>query len=117
MLDKRNFYINGKWVSPVKSNDLEVINPSSETPFAVISLGDQIDTDNAVNAANNAFSDWSTVPKNDRIALVERILAQYEARADDMAEAISTEMGAPIDLAKVQQVPTGVMHTKNFIKT
>ena len=117
MLDKRNFYINGKWVPPVKSNDLEVINPSSETPFAVISLGDQIDTDNAVNAANNAFSDWSTVPKNERIALVERILAQYEARADDMAEAISTEMGAPIDLAKVQQVPTGVMHTKNFIKT
>ena len=55
MLDKRNFYINGKWVKPLKSNDFEVINPSNEEPFAVISLGSKDDTDAAVNAAKKAF--------------------------------------------------------------
>ena len=51
MLDKRNFYINGKWVKPLKSNDFEVINPSNEESFAVISLGSKEDTDSAVKAA------------------------------------------------------------------
>ena len=51
MIDKRNFYINGKWVKPSKPNDFEVINPSNEEPFAVISLGSKEDTDVAVKAA------------------------------------------------------------------
>jgi NAD-dependent aldehyde dehydrogenases len=55
MLDKRNFYINGKWVKPSKSNDFEVVNPSNEEPFAVISLGSKEDTDAAVKAAKEAF--------------------------------------------------------------
>ena len=49
MLDKRNFYINGKWVKPSKSNDFEVIDPSTEEPFAIISLGSIEDTDKAVS--------------------------------------------------------------------
>ena len=56
MLDKRNFYINGKWVKPSKSNDFEVINPSNEEPFAVISLGSKGDIDFAVKAAKNSFN-------------------------------------------------------------
>ena len=55
MLDKKNFYINGKWVKPLKPKDFEVINPSNEEPFAVISLGSKDDTDAAVNAAKKAF--------------------------------------------------------------
>ncbi len=51
MLNKKNFYINGKWIKPSKPNDFEVINPSNEEPFAVISLGSKDDTDIAVNAA------------------------------------------------------------------
>ena len=58
MLDKKNFYINGKWVKPFKSKDFEVINPSNEEPFAVISLGSKDDTDAAVNAAKKAFFKW-----------------------------------------------------------
>ena len=58
MLDKRNFYINGKWIRPSKTRDFEVINPSNEDPFAVISLGSKEDTDSAVNAAKKAFVKW-----------------------------------------------------------
>ena len=57
MLEKKNFYINGKWVSPSKANDFEVINPSSEDPFATISLGSVEDTNEAVKAAKNAFEE------------------------------------------------------------
>ena len=116
MLDKRNFYINGKWVPPIKENDFEVINPSNEKAFAIISLGNKADTDNAVVAARRAFKDWSLVPVEDRIILVEKILEEYSSRADEMAEAISSEMGAPIDFSKKQQVPTGMQHIKNFIR-
>ena len=116
MLEKREFYIDGQWVSPAKANDFEVIDPSNEEPCAIISLGDQADTDAAVAAAVRAFESWPFAPKAERIALAERILEIYERRADEMAEAISLEMGAPIDMAKQQQAPAGAGHIKNFIE-
>ncbi len=115
ILDKRQFYINGRWVDPVKADDLEVINPSNEQVCAVISLGDQADTDAAVAAANAAFPDWSSTSKDKRIALVEKILAIYSERVDEMAHAISTEMGAPIDLASTAQAGSGMSHIRNFL--
>ena len=116
MLEKREFYINGRWVSPAKTNDFEVINPSNEEPCAVISLGDQADIDAAVAAAKEAFPSWAVTPKEERLALAERILEVYKARTDEMAEAISLEMGAPIDMAKAQQAPAGIGHIMNFIR-
>ncbi len=116
MLEKREFYIDGRWVAPARANDFEVINPSNEEPCAVISLGDQADTDAAVAAAKIAFATWAFTPKEERIALVERILENYEARADEMAQAISLEMGAPIDWARHQQQPAGTWHIKNFLR-
>ena len=116
MLERREFYINGGWVSPAVANDLEVIDPSNEEPCAVISLGGQADTDAAVAAAKAAFPGWAATPKPERIALVERILEVYSARAEDMAKAISLEMGAPIDMAKAQQAPAGMGHIKNFLR-
>ena len=116
MLEKREFYINGRWVSPAKTNDFEVINPSNEEPCAVISLGDQADTNAAVTAAKEAFPSWAVTPKEERLALAERILEVYKARTDEMAEAISLEMGAPIDMAKAQQAPAGIGHIMNFIR-
>ena len=116
MLEKQQFYINGQWVDPAKANDLEVINPSNEQVCAVISLGDQADTDAAVAAANAAFADWSSTSKEERIALVEKLLAVYRERADEMAQAISTEMGAPIDLASTAQAGSGMSHINNFIR-
>ena len=116
MLEKREFYIDGQWVAPAKAKDLEVINPSNEEPCAVISLGDQADTDAAVAAARRAFGRWSVSAKTERIELVERILEIYSARAEDMAATISLEMGAPIDMAKAAQAPAGMGHMKNFLR-
>ena len=65
MLDKRNFYINGKWVKPYNSNDFEVINPSNEEPFAIISLGSKEDTNAAVKAAKESFIKWKETSKEE----------------------------------------------------
>jgi aldehyde dehydrogenase (NAD+) len=115
MLEKRDFYIGGTWVAPQAGTDCDVIDPSTEEACAVISMGGQADTDAAVAAAKAAFPAWSATPKAERIALVERILEVYNARADDMSKAISTEMGAPIDLATQQQTPCGPWHIENAL--
>jgi aldehyde dehydrogenase (NAD+) len=115
MITKRDFYINGAWVAPRAPRDCDVIDPSTEEVCAVISLGDQADTDAAVAAAKAAFASWSVTPPATRAAVVRRILDQYEARADEMARAISLEMGAPIDLARESQAPCLPWHLKNFL--
>ncbi|MCO4757433.1 MAG: aldehyde dehydrogenase family protein [Oceanospirillaceae bacterium] len=116
MLEKREFYINGQWVSPARTNDFEVINPSTEEPCAVISLGAKEDTDAAVAAARNAFEGWSQTSKEERMALLEKLYAIYKARSAEMAEAISTEMGAPMALAKTAQWGAGAGHIKNLMR-
>ena len=117
MLDKRKFYINGQWIDPSTPNDLEVINPSIDESFAVISLGDTKDTNAAVEAAKKAFIPWSKTSKEEKIVLLKRLHEIYESKWDDMSKAISMEMGAPIDLASEQQTFTGSNHIKTFIKT
>ncbi len=116
MLEKRDFYINGAWVAPAARNDLDVIDPSTEEVCAVISLGGQADTDAAVAAASGAFEAWAfdTAPEARR-ALVEKLLEIYQARAEEMAQAMSLEMGAPIDWARQQQVGAGSWHISNFL--
>jgi len=116
VLDKRVFYIDGQWQSPAKANDFEVINPSNEEPCAVISLGGQADTNAAVEAANVAFDVWRETPKEERLALIEKLAGIYMARAEDMGEAISLEMGAPIAMAKAAQAGAGAVHIKSFIR-
>ena len=116
MLDKRKFYINGQWVDPSTKNDFDVINPSDETACAVISLGSQADTDAAVAAAKAALPSWSISTKADRVALLERLYDIYERRMDDMAEAISMEMGAPIDFSKASQATSGTDAIKEFTR-
>ena len=116
MLDKRKFYINGQWIAPSVANDYAVINPATEQACATISLGDQADTDAAVAAAKQAFSSWSQTPKQQRLQLIELLLLEYQKRWSEMAQAISTEMGAPIDLADVAQTGSGYGHIENFIE-
>lgn len=115
MLDKRKFYINGAWVSPAKTHDFDVINPATEEVCAVISLGDKADTDAAVSAAKDAFDSWAETPHSDRLTLIKALYSEYKKRAGDMAQAISMEMGAPIDLASTAQVGSGIGHIKGFI--
>ena len=110
MLEKRNFYINGAWVAPAAANDFAVIDPSTEEQCAVISLGDQSDTDAAVNAARAAFDSWSQTSKEERTALIQKLAEIYDARQEEMAQAMSMEMGAPILLSRQQQVGAGSWH-------
>ncbi len=116
MLEKRDFYINGAWVAPAAANDFAVIDPSTEEQCAVISLGDQADTDAAVGAARAAFDSWSQTPRAERVALIEKLAKIYDARQEEMAQAMSMEMGAPIDLSRVQQVGAGTWHIGGFLK-
>ena len=116
MLDRRNFYINGEWVAPAVANDFDVINPSTEEACAVISLGGEADTNAAVAAARNAFGSWSMTSKDERIALLEKLLEIYTARNAEMGEAISMEMGAPINMASTAQSGAGSWHIENMIK-
>jgi len=116
MLDKKNFYINGKWVSPKNSKEIEVIDPSTEKSCAVISLGDVNDVNAAVNAAKNAFDSWSFTTKEKKIELLEKLYAVYKKRWAEIADAITLEMGAPKDFSSQLQTGTGASHIKSFTR-
>ncbi len=107
MQDARKFYIDGAWVDPREGTEAQVIDPSTEEPCATITLGGQADTNAAVAAASRAFGSFSMTGKAERLELLEAILAAYEDRAEDVAQAISTEMGAPIDFARSAQAAAG----------
>jgi aldehyde dehydrogenase (NAD+) len=115
MIERKSFYIDGAWQKALSGRDHAVINPSTEEPCAVIALGGQADTDAAVAAAKAAFPAWMATPPAERIAHVEKILKVYESRAEDLAQATSMEMGAPIDMARQSQVPSGTWHITNFL--
>src|SRR5579862_3752808 len=96
MKDARKFYIDGKWVAPVQSHDFPVINPANEEEIATISLGSAADVDKAVAAAKRAFDSFSETTVEQRRELLQRIVAIYKAKSQEMAQAISSEMGAPL---------------------
>ncbi|OWW04052.1 aldehyde dehydrogenase [Rhizobium sp. R72] len=115
MLDKRKFYINGEWVAPLAANDLKVVNPATEQPVAVISMGTAADIDRAVTAAKKAFSSYSRTSVEERLALLERLLEIYKRRYEEMAQTITLELGAPITMSRQQQADVGVGHLQGFI--
>lgn len=115
LIQKTDFYIDGAWRAPGEAKSIEVINPANEKPYAVISAGSAKDIDLAVAAARKAFPSWSETPAADRIGYIRRLVEIYEARLDEMAKAISLEMGAPITLARESQAAAGLSHTKAFI--
>tara|TARA_B100000427_G_scaffold116471_1_gene96736 strand:+ start:64 stop:1497 length:1434 start_codon:yes stop_codon:yes gene_type:complete len=116
MLEKKNFYINGAWVSPKNPKDITVINPATEKACAVISIGGKEDVNSAVLAAKQAFKDWGYSSKQERISLLETFYQLYKKRWNDITDAIIQEMGAPKDFASKLQTGTGASHTKSFIR-
>jgi acyl-CoA reductase-like NAD-dependent aldehyde dehydrogenase len=109
--DCTTFYVDGQWVAPTERRPLEVINPATETVAGVISLGSTADVDRAVAAAQRAFGDYSRATRDERMALLARIIEVYKRRMDEMAQAISEEMGAPLaKVARPQQAPSGLGH-------
>ena len=116
MENKKNFYIDGKWVTPKSKEEIKVINPATEENCAVISLGNKDDVNHAVSAAKKAYSSWAFSSKDERIKLLEKLYENYKKRWADIAEAITTEMGAPKDFATKLQAGTGAAHLKSFIR-
>ncbi len=115
MQEKHQHYINGAWVDSIGGTAHNVIDPSTEEPCATITLGSEADANAAIAAAKAAFPAWMATPPAERIALVEKLVEIYNSRAEEMALAISQEMGAPIDMARAQQVTTGTWHLQNFL--
>ena len=116
MLEKLQFYIDGAWVDPVEARTLDVVNPATEEVYGRISLGSAADVDKAVAAAKRAFETFSQTTREERIALLEAILEEFNKRHDDVAEAIMDEMGAPWGLAKGAQAGSGSQHIKAALK-
>ncbi|BAI76215.1 aldehyde dehydrogenase (NAD+) (plasmid) [Azospirillum sp. B510] len=115
MIDRRKFYINGEWVAPLAANDREVLNPATEQPVAVISMGTAADIDRAVAAAKTAFVTYSRTSVEERLALLEALLAVYKRRYEEMAQTITLELGAPISMSREQQADVGVGHLQGYI--
>ncbi|MDG1708868.1 MAG: aldehyde dehydrogenase family protein, partial [Emcibacteraceae bacterium] len=116
MTNYLKFYINGEWVDPAVPNRFDVINPATEEAFTQISMGSKVDVDNAVAAAKAAFPIYSKWTAEERIALLERIIALYNARRDEVAKAISLEMGAPITMSRDDQAAVGTIHFESALK-
>jgi aldehyde dehydrogenase (NAD+) len=111
------FYINGEWVDPAESkNMLDVINPSNEEVIGSIAMGSAADVDKAVIAAKDAFDTFSQTSVEERLALLGRIVEVYKSKYDEIAETISSEMGAPLSLSKAAQAATGLGHFAQAIE-
>jgi aldehyde dehydrogenase (NAD+) len=110
MKDCRQFYIDGKWVAPTKAHDFPVLNPATEEPIARISLGSAADVDRAVAAAKRAFASFSETSREERLALLQKIVEVYQSKYEEMAETISQEMGAPLWLSRAAQAAAGLGH-------
>jgi len=116
MKDCRQFYINGAWVRPKIKNDVEVVNPATEEPVATLSLGSAADVNLAVGAAKKAFESYSEASLDERLRLLRRIIDIYKAKTEEMAQAISLEMGAPLSLSRAAQAPAGLAHLAEVLK-
>ena len=116
MLNLRDFYINGEWCKPLQTRDMAVINPANEQQIATVSLGTGADVDLAVAAARAAFETFGYSDRSSRLKLLERLLEVYMDRYREMADAISQEMGAPIDFANSNQAACGNGHINAAIK-
>lgn len=108
--NRTKFYIGGKWVDPTSDATLEVVNPATEQSMGVVAMGTEQDVDRAVAAAVAAFDSYSQTTREERVELLQNIIACYQKRIDDVAATISEEMGAPMGLAKAAQAPAGLGH-------
>jgi aldehyde dehydrogenase (NAD+) len=115
MREYLRFYIDGAWVDPVELKTLSVENPATEEVCGMIAVGSGADVDKAVAAARRAFPAWSRTTREQRIAVLERIVVEYQKRAADLAAAVTEEMGAPAALAERAQVGAGLGHISTAI--
>ena len=116
MSNHRKFYVAGAWVDPLGGQMLDVIDPSTEEAYTSIAVGSVADVDRAVAAAREAFPAFTRTSREERLALLRRILEIYDERYEDIAQAVSQEMGAPIGFAREAQAFAGQIHMKSAIE-
>jgi aldehyde dehydrogenase (NAD+) len=115
MREYLKFYIDGEWVEPIESKTVDTVNPATEAVSGTIALGAAADVDRAVKAARRAFTSWSKTSREERLQVLERILAEYQKRVGDLAAAVTEEMGAPKALANGHHVGLGIGHLTTAI--
>ena len=115
MREYLKFYIDGQWVDPVEPKWLDVDNPTTEQVSGKIALGTAADVDKAVKAARKAFASWSQTSREERLDVLQAMLAEYRKRTADLADAVTEEMGAPPSLAAGPQVNLGIGHLATAI--
>ena len=116
MREELRFYIDGAWVESVEPRTIDVTNPATDEVMGLVGLASAADVDRAVQAARRAFESFSETSREERIALLERIIEAYKARAADLAAAVTEEIGAPANLSSRAQVPTGLMHLSTALE-
>lgn len=115
MREVLHFYIDGQWAAPVQPKTLDVINPATEDVCGRVSSGSAADVDRAVAAARKAFNTWRKTTREERLKFLGQVVEAFGERIEDMAEAITEEMGAPAWLAQGVQAPIGINHFKSAI--
>jgi aldehyde dehydrogenase (NAD+) len=116
MRDCLKFYIDGRWVEPTGTRKLDVINPATEQLSGHVSMGDREDVNRAVAAARKAFESFSRSSREERLELLQRISAGFEARSAELAAAVTEEIGCPSWLSTQGQLPLPAMHIKVAIE-
>jgi aldehyde dehydrogenase (NAD+) len=110
MVNRLQFYIDGAWVDPVVKKTTPVVNPATEEPMHDLALGSKADVDKAVAAAKRAFETYSQASREERVALLTRVVEVYKSRMKDIGAAVSDEMGAPLPFAEKFQAGAGLGH-------
>ncbi len=108
----QQFYIDGRWVNPAISASLPVVNPASEEVVAQVAGGSAEDVDRAVAAARAALAGWSATPAESRAQVLGKIHELIIERKEQLAQALSLEMGAAISFARAMQVPLAAEHVR-----
>jgi len=101
-------YINGQWVDSIGGKAHHIINPATEEPSTKIVFGTSADVDAAAAAAKEALKTFRETTREERVALLERIVAEYEKRLPDIAQSIAKELGAPVSFGEAVQGPAGM---------
>ncbi|MFC3051979.1 aldehyde dehydrogenase family protein [Kordiimonas pumila] len=109
-MDCKQFYIDGAWVDPIEATTVDVINPATEKPAGTVALGSAADAEKAILAAKRAFKTFSKTTVAERLEYLKAINAELIRRNDEIADAISLEMGAPRGLSRNAQAPSGPQH-------
>ena len=116
MVNRMQFYIDGAWVDPVVKKSIPVVNPATEEAMYEIAVGSKADVDKAVAAAKRAFETYSQSSREERVALLSKIIEIYKGRMKEIGAAVSDEMGAPLPMAERLQAGAGLGHLSSTLE-